>query len=467
VSGGSVTLGSGMTTVKSLASYNTHAGWNTFSFDNAFSWNGTSNLVVEICYDNGTAAPSDKADNVEFYSDGGTSSQGNIFWQDSLNCWENFSSLTGYYGSGDKPLVQFTYGVPSTSVQSVLNSSQSQHLGPNADVYFYDQTNNQLMARIQNLSAFDYGCTQVVIDRAGTGTSQFWNTNTSNYLMNKTFHVLPTTNNPSGSYNITLYYTQNEINGWQTATGQTLGSIQLVKLPGQISQVTPANPGGGGTVLTASPSISSLGTNTGLSYNFTNGFSGFGAGVPGVSPLPLVLLDFEGRLENGNAVLTWSTASEQNTANFGIDRSFDGITFTPIGSRPAAGNSTTTLNYSFTDYHLANDTNYYRLRMIDLDGHFTYSRTVLVRGAIAASGFTVVPNPFTSDLTIVFGQVPAGRVTVRLLDLAGRQLWLGSVIQSPGSRVHLGLSGISLNAGLYLLEISSDSGTEIRKVLKK
>ena len=87
----------------------------------------------------------------------------------------------------------------------MLNSSRSVYLGPNADVYLYSSTDGELLARIQNLSSHDYGCTSIEIDRAGTGASQFWNTNTPNYLMNKTFRVIPANNNSSGQYTITLY----------------------------------------------------------------------------------------------------------------------------------------------------------------------------------------------------------------------------------------------------------------------
>ena len=60
--------------------------------------------------------------------------------------------------------------------------------------------------------------------------------------MNKTFRVIPTNNNPSGQYTITLYLSSAEVTGWQTATGQLWANIQLIKLPSQISNVTPADP---------------------------------------------------------------------------------------------------------------------------------------------------------------------------------------------------------------------------------
>ncbi|HVS98542.1 MAG TPA: zinc-dependent metalloprotease [Puia sp.] len=441
--------------------YTTTSGWNSFTFATPFAWDGTSSVVIEICYNNGsTTGPAD--DLCEGYLDG-TSHYNYIFA--GIACGTSYSSFSGF--SGEKPMIRLEYADPGATVQTALNSSKSEYLGPNADVYFYDQTNGQLMARIQNLSGFDYGCTQVVLDRAGTSATQFWNSTPANYLMDKTFHVLPATNSSSGSYTITLYYTQAEVDGWQTATGQTLSSIQLVKVPGQISQVTPASPNGAGTVTTATPTISSVGTNTGLTYNFTNGFSGFGAGVPGISPLPLTLLDFSGRLHNNNTELSWSTSSEENTKSFEIERSFDGLGFTPIGSVPAAGNSPTTRNYSFTDAGLTHDTNYYRLRLIDRDDRFTYSKTVLVRAHAPALSFSVAPNPFTDGVDLVFGQAPAGAISIRLLDLTGRELWQGTGMPSGGNRLHIRLPGPSLSAGVYLLEVTTDTGTQIEKILKK
>ncbi len=332
----------------------------------------------------------------------------------------------------------------------------------------YDQTNGLLMARIQNLTSFNYGCTQVLIDRAGTNATQFWNSNTANYLMNKTFHVLPATNNASGSYNLTLYYTQAEVQGWQTLTGQSLAAIQLVKVPGQISMVTAANPNGAGSVTVVTPTIGSLGSNTSLTYTSTNGFSGFGAGIPSFSDLPIGLIQFSGRLEGNSAVLTWSTSYEQNNKGFEVDRSMDGMNFSKIGFVTGAGNSATQKDYTFTDPSLTGDSDYYQLKQIDLDGRITYSNVVLLNDAHSAVPYmTVLPNPFTTDLDILFGHVRTEKVQVRLLNIAGQELWRQTGIQSDGSRLHIGLSGASLSAGIYLLEVLSGSGTTIQRVVRK
>ena len=184
------------------------------------------------------------------------------------------------------------------------------------------------MEEFKTLSSHDYGCTSIELDRAGTGSSQFWNTNTANYLMNKTFRVIPTNNNSSGQYTITLYLSSAEVTGWQTATGQLWANIQLIKLPGQISNVTPATPepDGPGTVQVVSPILGTLGTNYSLSYTFNNGFSGFGAGIP-METLPIEVLSFTGKLQNENVKLNWSTSFEHNSKGFEIEKSLDGINF--------------------------------------------------------------------------------------------------------------------------------------------
>ena len=462
---GSLTQGTGMTVVKTLATYNTVAGWNNFVFDTPFTWDGTSNLVVELCFNNAGAAAGDAADQLLAYSDGGTGSQGNLFWQNGINCSQSFSSVT-YYGNGVKPVIQLSYGIPATAVQTVLNSSRQEYLGPMTDIYFYDQASGKLMARIQNLSSFDYGCTQVVIDRAGTSAAPFWNNTAANYLADKTFHVIPTNNNSSGSYIITLYYTQAEINGWQAATGQSVSGIELIKTATQISNVTPGNPSGAGTMITGLAAVSSLGTNTALTYNFTTGFSGFGAGLIGTI-LPVELIYLEGQLKDNHVVLDWSTSSEVNSKTFDIERSYDGSTFIKIGSVDAAGNSTVTHNYLFTDPDAAHEDNYYRLKQTDLDNKTGDSKVVLVNNSNAGGvTYKILNNPFTNSLDVQFSNQNIGKVETRLLDITGKELYhnLNNVTGSP---VHIDLSGKNISAGMYLLELRYNNETHVEKVIKQ
>jgi len=455
----------GYTTVYS-GNYSTVNGLNSFTFSTPFAWDGTSNIVVEICYDNGTTtSPAD--DSFQGYSDGGGSFTDIV--QSGINCTASYTAPSAF-SPGIKPNIQFIYADSGTPVQTVLNSSKQEYLGPNADVYFYDQSTNKLLARISNSTAFDYGCTQVFIDRnttsAGSNSVAFWNNTPANYLLSKTLKVVPTTNNPSGSYQISLYYTQAEINAWQTATGQSISNAQVVKVASQISDVTPANPSGGGTVTIATPAVTSLGTNTVLTASFTNGFSGFGAGVAGSAALPVRLLDFAGRLIGNSVLLEWSTSSEINSQYFDIERSADGIVFNKIGTVNAAGNSSTIHNYSFTDA-AAVEHNYYRLKQVDIDGKFEYSKVIIIDNKNYGGNFRVINNPFTDVLDIDFGKVQAGKTDIRLLDVTGKEIYHTVNDVSGLSRVHINLSGRNLSAGIYLLQVNTNHGQFIARVMKQ
>ena len=277
-------------------------------FRSPFNWDGVSNIVVEICYDNGSAASGDRADILTGYSDGGSFSQGNIFWQDNLSCSGSYSTVT-YYAYGSKPEIRFGNEVTATPIATVLNTSQSEYLGPYADVYFYSAT-GEILARIKNLTSHDYGCTQVYLDRAGTSALPFWSNFVPDYVMSKTFKVVPTNNNSSGQYQITLYYTKAEVEGWQQLTGQMFTNINLVKVSGHIADVTPANPTGSGTIQSVAPIRGNFGTNYTLTYTFNTGFSGFGAGNIVGQALPMQLLSFTAQSAEVGTLLNWSTSFE-------------------------------------------------------------------------------------------------------------------------------------------------------------
>lgn len=452
--------------VKTIASFTPSVGWNNFLLDVPFAWNGTSNVVIEICYDNATADAANFADMVIGYSDGGSSTQGNIFWKDNIGCATAFSGSASVYFNGLKPQLRANLTTTGTPIATALNASRSEYLGPNADAYFYS-TGGELLARVRNLSNHDYGCTQVVIDRAGTTSAQFWNNNTANYLMNKTFRIIPTNNNPAGNYEVTLYYSPAEVTGWQTATGQTFNNIQLIKVAGQILSVTPASPNAAGAVQSVVPTRGTLGPNYTLTYTFNNGFSGFGAGITG-NALPVTLLDFSGKLKNNSAALDWRTASEQNSRSFEIERSYDGSNFKKVGVVQAAGSSSSIRSYTFTDKDIAQDVNYYRLKQIDLDNRSEYSKVVVIRNPGSNKyAFRILSNPVADNLDIQFGTAPTGNISIRLFDISGKQV-LNWQSQSGGQqRIRIDLSRLNLAKGTYVVKAKTATQEFTERIVKQ
>lgn len=175
-------------------------------------------------------------------------------------------------------------GTGPINVQTAINTSSPMvaNLGPNQTVYFYDPATNNVMLSLQNTSAFDYGCVTVAVDRPGTSPTalQFNSTNTANYLASKTFKITPTNTNPTGTYNMTVYYKENEVAAWESFTGNNRANAEIVKVAGNnaINDVTPAN--AASYTLSSSPTtVGSFNGDVTFSGAFSSGFSGFGLGI--------------------------------------------------------------------------------------------------------------------------------------------------------------------------------------------
>lgn len=99
-------------------------------------------------------------------------------------------------------------------------------------------------------------------------------------------------------------------------------------------------------------------------------FSPFTISTSGTfAPLPIELVSFQANCADNKQVnVTWSTASEHNTSHFIIEKSRDGQNWKELATIPAAGNSTSLLNYSVMDTEAGDGLNYYRMTQFDIDG---------------------------------------------------------------------------------------------------
>jgi hypothetical protein len=113
----------------------------------------------------------------------------------------------------------------------------------------------------------------------------------------------------------------------------------------------------------------------------------------GGAVLPLTLLEFFGKETVAGNLLNWKTAQEINTKDFEIEWSGNGLHFTKIAVLPSAGNSTQELSYNYLHKTPADGANYYRLKMQDIDGRFTYSPIIKIIVVTNAFSVTVFPNP--------------------------------------------------------------------------
>ncbi|MEY4595475.1 MAG: hypothetical protein RIQ47_1885 [Bacteroidota bacterium] len=116
--------------------------------------------------------------------------------------------------------------------------------------------------------------------------------------------------------------------------------------------------------------------------------------------LPVNWLGFSATETKDGVVLEWATAAEVNSSHFEIEYSTDAQNFERIATLTAAGNSSNTHYYSFTDQRLLKVNAYYRIRQVDFDGKFTFSTLEYVQ--LHAKGRPVIaPNPVVGKQFII------------------------------------------------------------------
>jgi hypothetical protein len=171
--------------------------------------------------------------------------------------------------------------------------------------------------------------------------------------------------------------------------------------------------------------------------------------IPAV--LPLKLLSFTATKQaakTNTALLSWTVAEQVNTSTFVVERSTDGINYTDIGRISAAGNQAEKQTYSYTDATAHDGVNYYRLKMMDIDGKFTNSPVKSVSFDQATANISVVPN-ITAGKFYVKGL--AKQAVIQIADMSGKTL---ARYNSINQSTMLDIS--SLSAGVYIVEVIQD-----------
>lgn len=173
--------------------------------------------------------------------------------------------------------------------------------------------------------------------------------------------------------------------------------------------------------------------------------------------LPVTFVSFgAGRTSDGAVQLTWSTANEINNGHFEIERSLDGSSWISLATI-AAGNNSLGDSYSYNDETATAAQTSYRIRQVDIDGKYTYSKIVMI-GATANAQATIIASGKT--VTIFPEKLSGSRLMVRLITLGGQVLQQQS-FESTSSRIDLTLS-TSAN-GMFLVQVTDGSQWSVVK----
>jgi hypothetical protein len=176
--------------------------------------------------------------------------------------------------------------------------------------------------------------------------------------------------------------------------------------------------------------------------------------------LPITLLDFNGSINAANKVnLAWQTATEYNFSKFVVEFAADGNRFAEVGTVKAKGSNS---QYTFAD-QLQVSKGYYRLRLEDIDGRFTYSKTVVVNAASSAFQISVYPNPVENMLLVKHAKSIAG-ATLQVVNANGQKV-LTSIIQENSLQSQVKVS--QLANGIYVLVYTNGNETQTIRFQKK
>ncbi|HNG62610.1 MAG TPA: T9SS type A sorting domain-containing protein [Ferruginibacter sp.] len=193
------------------------------------------------------------------------------------------------------------------------------------------------------------------------------------------------------------------------------------------------------------------------------GYNEFGAGA-----LPITLVNFTVKENNGKNILNWSTANEINSSYFSIERSTDGKSFFPIGRVNANGFSSAEMKYSFTDPSPADGKNFYRLAMTDLDGSYEYSKIVSVNNKRSQSlrfGYTSL-QAGNSSAVINVSSSKAQAANLVIADAAGR-LILSAPVQLQAGINTLNKSMPAIAAGIYYLRLFTTEESVVKSIISQ
>jgi len=275
------------------------------------------------------------------------------------------------------------------------------------------------------------------------------------------FEITPASNGPA---DVTIYQTQDDFddynvyataNGWPLLPTGPMDAAGIANL--RITQVS-GGPLGTGTPTVHTPTTTWDMTNSRWSLDFpVTGFSEFYVHTvnPSNAALPVALRSFNVTKEGSVSFAAWITETERNNSHFNVQRSLDGNDFVTLGrvnTKAIGGNSSSDLNYDFTDESPQIGHNYYRLEQVDQDGQMSYSKVVdLVWGA-DGSIVAIYPNPATNNLNVDVSIDKVAQMEVRLLDMSGR------VVKSVMQKTQKGMNNVTFDlsdiaSGVYGVQI--------------
>jgi hypothetical protein len=173
---------------------------------------------------------------------------------------------------------------------------------------------------------------------------------------------------------------------------------------------------------------------------------------------PALMMSFDGQVQSQTADLNWVMENETDCKYFVIERSGDTGGYDSIGVVTGLNNNNQT-TYIYTDDHMLNGNNYYRLRQVDMEGVVRYSKVVSLYDVQqeAAPRMSVYPNPTAATLNFSINSTSTQQIFVQIYSISGVLLQSSEQTLSAGNNLQ-SIAVNNLKSGNYFLKVSNREG---------
>ena len=186
-----------------------------------------------------------------------------------------------------------------------------------------------------------------------------------------------------------------------------------------------------------------------------------------VAPLPVELTSFTASTNAKTVVLKWNTATELNNFGFNIERKSENSTWAKIGFVKGSGNSNSPKEYSYVDNTISVGKCSYRLKQIDNNGDYKYSKVVEVNFGFPAeySLNQNYPNPFNPSTTISYSLPQGANVKLVFYNALGQEMRiLANGFEAAGIHT-MNFNAQNLTSGIYFYKLEAGSFSQVKKMI--
>lgn len=182
--------------------------------------------------------------------------------------------------------------------------------------------------------------------------------------------------------------------------------------------------------------------------------------------LPAVWLGFTATASNSNALLAWKTSDEMNVDRYSVEHSFNGVSFSAVGTVTAHNNSGVN-EYSFTHPDLSAGVHYYRIRRLDKDGRSEYTDIKSVKIPSTIADVQVRPNPVTGSTLVLAVSIPqSSKTIVQVMGVDGKVVLQQNIALAAGKNL-VNLNIATVPAGIYLVQVKMSDVVITKKFIRQ